>query len=152
MAGGTQIIISTHGITIKTPNSFKVFAAQHQFEAGAAVPTTQTVLPNSSATYSNQFDYAIHSTATCVNYPIKAFVLDQTVGKLLAYNTLDQQDLSAQRFHTAEPQAVIGILALSDQITAQQNNNIEHPAISDPLLDEALNTNLNLPPNPSDES
>ena len=30
MAGGSQIIISSDGITIKTPREFKVFAGQHR--------------------------------------------------------------------------------------------------------------------------
>ncbi len=150
MAGGAQLIISAQGITLKTANTFKVLAGQHQFEAGEAVAITQTVLANSTDSYSNQFNYVINSAKTCVNYSFKAFVLDQAAGKLLACNTPNQTDLSSQRFHTPEPQAVIGLLALSDQITAQQNNHIEHSDISDPLLDEALNANLNLSSNLND--
>ena len=42
MAGGSQIIISSNGITIKTPGEFKVFAGQHKFESGAKVNMNRT--------------------------------------------------------------------------------------------------------------
>lgn len=45
MAGGSQIIISSNGITIKTPNEFKVFAGQHQFQSGQKVTYEIPLLP-----------------------------------------------------------------------------------------------------------
>ena len=39
MAGGSQIIISSDGITIKTPREFKVFAGQHIFQSGNKSPS-----------------------------------------------------------------------------------------------------------------
>ncbi len=45
MAGGSQIIISSDGITIKTPNEFKVFAGQHKFESGQKVTYELPLLP-----------------------------------------------------------------------------------------------------------
>jgi len=45
MAGGSQIIISSDGITIKTPREFKVFAGQHIFTSGAEVAVKALVLP-----------------------------------------------------------------------------------------------------------
>ena len=45
MAGGSQIIISSDGITIKTPKEFKVFAGQHKFESGQSVASKALILP-----------------------------------------------------------------------------------------------------------
>ena len=45
MAGGSQIIISSNGITIKTPGEFKVFAGQHKFESGEKIKTVFPTLP-----------------------------------------------------------------------------------------------------------
>lgn len=45
MAGGSQIIISSDGITIKTPGEFKVFAGQHVFVGGATVHPDLPSLP-----------------------------------------------------------------------------------------------------------
>lgn len=47
MAGGSQIIISSDGITIKTPKEFKVFAGQHKFESGAKANVLLPILPKS---------------------------------------------------------------------------------------------------------
>ncbi|MFW2013148.1 hypothetical protein [Acinetobacter bereziniae] len=47
MAGGSQIIISSDGIIIKTPREFKVFAGQHKFENGAKVNFSLPILPKS---------------------------------------------------------------------------------------------------------
>ena len=45
MAGGSQIILSSDGITIKMPKEFKVFAGQHKFEGGEKVSIDTPVLP-----------------------------------------------------------------------------------------------------------
>ncbi|WP_332605102.1 hypothetical protein [Acinetobacter sp. ESBL14] len=45
MAGGSQIIISSDGITIKTPNVFKVLAGQHTFNSGAKASAAIPMLP-----------------------------------------------------------------------------------------------------------
>ena len=58
MAGGSQIIISSDGITIKTPKEFKVFAGQHKFEGGQQVPVPQTSLPTFQTPFSNRVDYS----------------------------------------------------------------------------------------------
>ncbi|CAP02942.1 hypothetical protein ABSDF_p10007 (plasmid) [Acinetobacter baumannii SDF] len=55
MAGGSQIIISSDGITIKTPNEFKVFAGQHQFKSGAKVNATLPSLPDAENPYILQY-------------------------------------------------------------------------------------------------
>lgn len=154
MAAGSQIIISTDGIIIKTSKVFKVHAGQHQFKAGEAVAITQTSLPNQNSTYSNKFDYSINNADTGVAYALKTFVLDQAAGKLLAYQTsaqTGQAEISSQRFHTVQPQAVFGILALSDRIYAQQDPPIVDADLQDPLLEEALNSSLTLDLNVNDE-
>jgi uncharacterized protein (DUF2345 family) len=46
MAGGSQIIISSDGITIKTPREFKVFAGQHKFESGEKQSINMPLLPD----------------------------------------------------------------------------------------------------------
>lgn len=46
MAGGSQIIISSNGITIKTPGEFKVFAGQHKFESGEKQSINMPLLPD----------------------------------------------------------------------------------------------------------
>lgn len=55
MAGGSQIIISSDGITIKTPGEFKVFAGQHKFESGAKVNTNLPLLPDAKNPYVLQY-------------------------------------------------------------------------------------------------
>ena len=55
MAGGSQIIISSNGITIKTPGEFKVFFWQHKFESGAKVNTTLPLLPDAKNPYVLQY-------------------------------------------------------------------------------------------------
>lgn len=45
MAGGSQIIISSDGITIKTPKEFKVFAGQHVFVGGESISPNLPSLP-----------------------------------------------------------------------------------------------------------
>ena len=55
MAGGSQIIISSNGITIKTPGEFKVFAGKHKFESGAKVNTTLPLLPDAKNPYVLQY-------------------------------------------------------------------------------------------------
>jgi len=142
MAAGAQIIISADGITIKTPKKFKVFATQHQFSHGEAVTVAQTTLPNPISRYSNKFDYSIQRTQSCSNQALKSYVIHQHTGQLLAYQCSDQAQISSQRFHTDQPQPVIGLLYLSDQITATQNNPIDQHLRSDPLVEEALGFNL----------
>ena len=44
MAGGSQIIISSDGITIKTPGEFKVFAGQHIFNEASVASLKATHL------------------------------------------------------------------------------------------------------------
>ena len=46
MAGGSQIIISSDGITIKTPREFKVFAGQHIFKGGETQSINMPLLPD----------------------------------------------------------------------------------------------------------
>jgi len=48
MAGGSQIIISSDGITIITPREFKVHAGQHIFKSGQKVETKLPFLPEGS--------------------------------------------------------------------------------------------------------
>jgi type VI secretion system secreted protein VgrG len=59
MAGGSQIIISKNGITIKTPNDFKVFARQHQFKTGSRVKAEIPTLPilKEETLFSNKWDF-----------------------------------------------------------------------------------------------
>lgn len=45
MAGGSQIIISSDGITIITPREFKVRAGQHIFKGGQKVSVNLPLLP-----------------------------------------------------------------------------------------------------------
>ena len=72
MAGGSQIIISADGITIKTAKHFKVFAGQHTFEHGAKVISTLPNLPISSFDGFNQGFHLI-SDEQIQNLPFKLF-------------------------------------------------------------------------------
>ncbi|MDC5316023.1 DUF2345 domain-containing protein [Acinetobacter baumannii] len=45
MAGGSQIIINSSGITVITPSKFEVKAGQHLFKPGAKVSMPQIALP-----------------------------------------------------------------------------------------------------------
>lgn len=45
MAGSSQIIINSNGITIITPREFKVHAGQHIFKSGEMVDTKMLFLP-----------------------------------------------------------------------------------------------------------
>lgn len=149
MAGGTQITISTDGITIKTAKVFQVHAGQHQFTIGEAVATRQTILPSHSDTaYSNQFNYSILQPTTAYKQfhaQYQSFVLDLSLGKLLAQTSADptQAEMRCARFHSEQPTAVMSILCLSDQVLAQQDHPITPTEYTDPLLDDALNLHLN---------
>lgn len=139
MAGGSHIIISADGIQIKTSGSFKVHAGQHQFVAGQPVAQPQTALPNPVSDFSNQFDYSTASTSWCHEHSWHAFVIAKDTGKLLANDrATEAQQLNCQRFYSNDPQAVIGILALSDQIVAHQALPNSISTTHDPLLAELL--------------
>ncbi len=139
MAGGAQIIISADGISIKTPRAFHVFAGQHQFLAGEAVMQSHTALPNPVGDYSNRFDYGSISNASYLKHNIQAYVIEKTTGKLLAHDHLaDPQQLSGKRFYTSKAQAVIGMLALSDEISATQAPHSSMQQSADPLLAELV--------------
>ena len=56
MAGGSQIIISKDGITIKTSREFKVYAGQHLFVGGEAAKFSLPTLPNVETLFSNKMD------------------------------------------------------------------------------------------------
>ena len=45
MAGGSQIIINDHGITIKTGGKIVYQAGQHKFESGTKIKTVFPSLP-----------------------------------------------------------------------------------------------------------
>lgn len=54
MAGGSQIIISSDGITIITPREFKVHAGQHLFKEGESQSVNFPLLPEIGS-YNLQF-------------------------------------------------------------------------------------------------
>lgn len=144
MAGGSQIIISADGIQIKTSGSFKVRAGQHQFLAGEPVAQPQTALPNPIADFSNQFNYSTVNTSNGYEQDWHAFVLEKDSGKLLADERASQaQQLNCQRFYSDTPKAVIGILALSDQIVAQQELHRSNSNAHDPFLAELFAVDAN---------
>ncbi|MDM1291079.1 hypothetical protein [Acinetobacter indicus] len=81
MAGGSQIIISSDGITIKTPREFKVFAGQHKFESGAKVNSTLPSLPDAENPYILQYLVKNKENQIMVNKPYLIFDEDGNVQK-----------------------------------------------------------------------
>ncbi|MDC5258451.1 DUF2345 domain-containing protein [Acinetobacter baumannii] len=70
MAGGSQIIISSDGITIKTPKEFKVFAGQHIFSGPSVASLKSThiqhLLPSDQLTPKAKITPNIHFPITGV--------------------------------------------------------------------------------------
>lgn len=81
MAGGSQIIISSDGITIKTPNEFKVFAGQHNFKNGAKVNNTLPILPDVKNPYVLQYLVKDKHNQIMVDKPYLLFDEDGNIQK-----------------------------------------------------------------------
>ena len=81
MAGGSQIIISSDSITIKTPREFKVFAGQHQFKSGAKVNTTLPLLPDAQNPYVLQYLVKNKENKVMANKPYLVFDEDGNIQK-----------------------------------------------------------------------
>ena len=100
MAGGSQIIISSNGITIKTPGEFKVFAGQHIFQSGQQVPISKASLPMMKTPFSNQVNYNWNVSSQGEK---EIFIVDKNNGKLIKHkkNEVDSENkLSSLRFYT----------------------------------------------------
>lgn len=100
MAGGSQIIISSDGITIKTPREFKVFAGQHIFQSGQQVPISKASLPMMKTPFSNQVNYNWNVSSQGEK---EIFIVDKNNGKLIKHkkNEVDSENkLSSLRFYT----------------------------------------------------
>ena len=136
MAGGSQIIISSDGITIKTPGEFKVFAGQHVFEGGAHVPIPKVSLPMSETPYSNKIDYNWDDN---LGNEKEIFVLDQNKNSLITSKVDqldDEKNLSSLRFYTSESTEFTALGFNSSHVSLKQNR--LDGENKDELLEEAL--------------
>lgn len=134
MAGGSQIIISSDGITIKTPKEFKVFAGQHKFEGGQQVPVPQTSLPTFQTPFSNRVDYSWKASSLGEK---EIFILDKADGNLIKneINELDtENNISSLRFYTPE-KTDFSALGFNSLRTHLIQENLEENDI-DELLEE----------------
>lgn len=76
MAGGTQIIISPEGITVKTVGYAKFFAADHIFEGGAVSEFANFIFPTLGGTegYTSRFQLNDQDDHPFINQKYIAFL------------------------------------------------------------------------------
>ena len=136
MAGGSQIIISSDGITIKTPKVFKVFAGQHKFESGQNVVMEQKILPHLPTNYSLKFKYKSNlpdqkdSKNIDLSLNKELFIVSNKDNRLISKSILksknDDPFSNAQRFYTEDSEEVYSILCMSDNPFLFFGNNLEN--------------------------
>jgi hypothetical protein len=136
MAGGSQIIISSDGITIKTPKEFKVFAGQHKFESGQNVVMEQKILPHLPTNYSLKFKYKSNlpdqkdSKNIDLSLNKELFIVSNKDNRLISKSILksknDDPFSNAQRFYTEDSEEVYSILCMSDNPFLFFGNNLEN--------------------------
>lgn len=136
MAGGSQIIISSDGITIKTPREFKVFAGQHKFESGQNVVMEQKILPHLPTNYSLKFKYKSNlpdqkdSKNIDLSLNKELFIVSNKDNRLISKSILksknDDPFSNAQRFYTEDSEEVHSILCMSDNPFLFFGNNLEN--------------------------
>ena len=136
MAGGSQIIISSDGITIKTPKEFKVFAGQHKFESGQNVVMEQKILPHLPTNYSLKFKYKSNlpdqkdSKNIDLSLNKELFIVSNKDNRLISKSILksknDDPFSNDQRFYTEDSEEVYSILCMSDNPFLFFGNNLEN--------------------------
>lgn len=136
MAGGSQIIISSDGITIKTPKEFKVFAGQHKFESGQNVVMEQKILPHLPTNYSLKFKYKSNlpdqkdSKNIDLSLNKELFIVSNKDNRLISKSILksknDDPFSNAQRFYTEDSEEVYSILCMGDNPFLFFGNNLEN--------------------------
>ena len=136
MAGGSQIIISSDGITIKTPKEFKVFAEQHKFESGQNVVMEQKILPHLPTNYSLKFKYKSNlpdqkdSKNIDLSLNKELFIVSNKDNRLISKSILksknDDPFSNAQRFYTEDSEEVYSILCMGDNPFLFFGNNLEN--------------------------
>lgn len=122
MAGGTQIIISPEGITVKTVGYAKFFAADHIFEGGEQVPLPQFCLPTPPTDFSNKINYDWEPPG---EKDKEFFVIDDSNGRLIAQNNNqvdDNKKVTSFRFYTPE-KTDFSTLAFNSEATSLSQDN-----------------------------
>ena len=139
MAGGTQIIISPEGITVKTAGYAKFFAADHVFEGGEQVPLPQFCLPTPPTDFSNKVNYDWEPSGE----KEKDFFVVNESGKLIAQNknkVSDEKKTTSFRFYTPE-KANFSALAFNSLNTSLSQDGVEN--MIDELLADAEDLDIN---------
>ena len=136
MAGGSHIIISSDGITIKTPKEFKGFSGQHKFESGQNVVMEQKILPHLPTNYSLKFKYKSNlpdqkdSKNIDLSLNKELFIVSNKDNRLISKSILksknDDPFSNAQRFYTEDSEEVYSILCMSDNPFLFFGNNLEN--------------------------
>ena len=152
------------------PTAISDYSNQFNYQIPRAVFTSNQVNTDQTDTDFNHTEITndIYARQADGRNSMHAFVLDRKSGKLLAQQKLDASALIAaaepsnqhattvdraattletQRFFTARPQAVLGLLTLSRQVRVLQSPT--QAGGDDPLLEEALGLDDELSSSPS---
>jgi len=118
MAGGSQIIISSNGITIKTPNEFKVFAGQHQFENAVKVNSTLPTLPDVKNPYVLQYLVKDKNNQIMVDKPYLLFDEDGNIQK----GKTDQNGFMRLKTTSSEQQVTTRVMMNEIEIADEEES------------------------------
>ena len=130
MAGGSQILIDSQGVTVTTNGKVVFKAGQHVFEGGERVVTPVTILPTAPNDYSHKVNYKFSYTDgngqkidPPENIQKQVFVIENATKKLLAQRILNNSiEDTTLRFHTAEVKHFTALLFNSENIMMDKPN------------------------------